>query len=118
MMPLPQLSEKGVFVMTGTDSVIDHWSPFGTGDILEKANLYAQLYRGSDEFHLSRAMAISTGGVLPLNDKGQRVWPKAGDSAEFVLINASCSAEAVARLPTRRVTFHQGRLVAGQIGKA
>ncbi|CAI2017552.1 amidohydrolase family protein [Serratia proteamaculans] len=118
MMPLPQLSEKGVFVMTGTDSVIDHWSPFGTGDILEKANLYAQLYRGSDEFHLSRAMAISTGGVLPLNDKGQRVWPKAGDSAEFVLINASCSAEAVARLPTRRATFHQGRLVAGQIGKA
>jgi cytosine/adenosine deaminase-related metal-dependent hydrolase len=70
MMPLPQLSEKGVFVMTGTDSVIDHWSPFGSGDILEKANLYAQLYRGSDEFHLSRAMAISTGGVLPLNDKG------------------------------------------------
>lgn len=61
MMPLPQLSEKGVFVMTGTDSVIDHWSPFGTGDILE-ANLYAQLYRGSDEYHLSRAMAISTGG--------------------------------------------------------
>lgn len=58
--------------MTGTDSVIDHWSPFGTGDILEKANLYAQLYRGADEYHLSRAMAISTGGVLPLDDKGQR----------------------------------------------
>ncbi|MDU4230949.1 MAG: amidohydrolase [Klebsiella grimontii] len=118
MMPLPQLSEKGVFVMTGTDSVIDHWSPFGSGDILEKANLYAQLYRGSDEFHLSRAMAISTGGVLPLNDKGQRVWPQAGDNAEFVLVNASCSAEAVARLPARTATFHQGRLVAGQVGKA
>ena len=44
-MPLPQLSEKGVFVMTGTDSVIDHWSPFGRADMLEKANLYAQLYR-------------------------------------------------------------------------
>ena len=76
MMPLPQLSEKGVFVMTGTDSVIDHWSPFGTGDILEKANLYAQLYRGADEYHLSRAMAISTGGVLPLDDKGQRAGRK------------------------------------------
>ena len=62
--------------MTGTDSVIDHWSPFGTGDILEKANLYAQLYRGADEYHLSRAMAISTGGVLPLDDKGQRAGRK------------------------------------------
>ena len=27
-MPLPQLSEARVFVMTGTDSVTDHWSPF------------------------------------------------------------------------------------------
>ena len=71
MMPLPQLSEKGVFVMTGTDSVIDHWSPFGSGDMLEKANLYAQLYRGRDEFRLSRAMAIATGGVLPLDDQRQ-----------------------------------------------
>nr|WP_217277115.1 amidohydrolase family protein [Photorhabdus heterorhabditis] len=115
MMPLPQLRSKGVFIMTGTDSVIDHWSPFGTGDMLEKANLYAQLYRGSDEYHLSRAMAIATGGVLPLNDRGQRVWPQAGDKAEFVLVAASCSAEAVARLPARQATFHQGRLVAGTV---
>nr|WP_207627014.1 amidohydrolase family protein [Photorhabdus stackebrandtii] len=115
MMPLPQLRAKGVFIMTGTDSVIDHWSPFGTGDMLEKANLYAQLYRGSDEFHLSRSMAIATGGVLPLNDQGQRIWPQVGDKADFVLVAASCSAEAVARLPTRQATFHQGRLVAGSV---
>lgn len=115
MMPLPQLSENGVFVMTGTDSVIDHWSPFGSGDMLEKANLYAQLYRGSDEFHLSRALAIATGNVLPLNDAGQRVWPQVGDKASFVVVNASCSAEAVARLPPRSATFHQGRLVYGSV---
>lgn len=30
-MPLKQLRDKGVFVMTGTDSVIDHWSPYGFG---------------------------------------------------------------------------------------
>ncbi|AKH63639.1 hypothetical protein VY86_10155 [Photorhabdus thracensis] len=117
MMPLPQLSAKGVFIMTGTDSVIDHWSPFGTGDMLEKANLYAQLYHGSDEFHLSRSMAIATGGVLPLNDQGQRIWPQVGDKADFVLVTASCSAEAVARLPTRQATFHQGRLVAGTVAR-
>ncbi len=43
-MPLKQLRDKGVEVITGTDSVIDHWSPYGLGDMLEKANLYAQLY--------------------------------------------------------------------------
>lgn len=118
MMPLPQLSKAGVFVMTGTDSVIDHWSPFGSGDMLEKAYFYAQLYRGSDEFHLSRAMAIATGGVLPLDDEGKRAWPNAGDDAAFTLVGASCSAEAVARVPARTATFHQGRLVFGSIGKA
>lgn len=118
MMPLPQLSEKGVFVMTGTDSVYDHWSPFGRADMLEKANLYAQLYRGSDEFRLSRAMAIATGGVLPLDDSGKRAWPKVGDDAAFTLVPASCSAEAVARLPERSATFHRGRMVFGSVGVA
>lgn len=118
MMPLPQLSRAGVFVMTGTDSVIDHWSPFGSGDMLEKAYLYAQLYRGSDEYHLSRALAISTGGVLPLDEDGNRAWPKPGDEAGFSLTTASCSAEAVARLPARTATFHKGRLVSGGVGKA
>ncbi|MFJ5370835.1 amidohydrolase family protein, partial [Bosea sp. CER48] len=117
-MPLPQLSEKGVFVMTGTDSVIDHWSPFGKGDMLEKANLYAQIYRGSDEFRLSRALAIATGGVLPLDDSGKRAWPKAGDDAAFTLVPASCSAETVARIPERSATFHRGRMVFGSVGMA
>ena len=118
MMPLPKLSEEGVFVMTGTDSVIDHWSPFGSGDMLEKAYFYAQLYRGSDELRLSRAMAIATGGLLPLDDKGNRSWPKTGDDADFTLVGASCSAEAVARLPKRSATFHRGRMVYGSVGKA
>jgi cytosine/adenosine deaminase-related metal-dependent hydrolase len=118
MMPLPQLSKAGVFVMTGTDSVIDHWSPFGSGDMLEKAYLYAQLYRGSDEYHLSRSLAISTGGVLPLDKDGNRAWPKAGDEAGFSLTPASCSAEAVARVTDRSATFHKGRLVFGGVGKA
>ena len=118
VMPLPQLRGKGVTLMTGTDSVIDHWSPFGTGDMLEKANLCAQLYAGGDEFSLSRAMTIATGDILPLNDKGEQVWPKAGDRAEFVLVMASSSAEAVARRAPRTATFHNGRLAYGQIGQA
>lgn len=117
-MPLPQLQDKGVFVMTGTDSVIDHWSPFGSGDMLERSYLYAQVYRNSDEFRLSRSLAIATGGVLPLDDEGKRAWPKVGDTAGFTLVGASCSAEAVARIPARSATFHKGRMVYGSVGKA
>ncbi len=117
-MPLPILRERGVFVMTGTDSVYDHWSPFGRADMLEKANLYAQLYQGSDEFSLSRALAIATGGVLPLDDDGKPAWPQVGHSADFTLLPASCSAEAVARVPARTATFRKGRLVSGSVRAA
>ncbi|WP_297204044.1 amidohydrolase family protein [uncultured Pluralibacter sp.] len=110
-MPLRQLTESGVWVMTGTDSVIDHWSPFGTGDMLEKANLYAQLYIHPDELSLSRALAIATGNVLPLSDKGERNWPREQDEASFVLVDASCSAEAVARVSARTATFYRGKRV-------
>ncbi|NNS06381.1 amidohydrolase family protein [Erwinia sp. JH02] len=116
-MPLKQLQDNGVFVMTGTDSVIDHWSPYGLGDMLEKANLYAQLYVRPGELALSRALAIATGNRLPLNDKGERVWPVEQDEASFVLVDASCSAEAVARISPRTATFHQGSLVWSTLNK-
>lgn len=114
-MPLKILNKNGVFVMTGTDSVIDHWSPFGLGDMLEKANLYAQLYTRPDEFALSRSLAIATGNILPLDEKGKQVWPAKGDDAGFVLVDASCSAEAVARISPRHAAFHKGNLVYGTI---
>ncbi|MEX3021889.1 amidohydrolase family protein [Kluyvera sp. STS39-E] len=114
-MPLKQLRDKGVTLMTGTDSVIDHWSPYGLGDMFEKANLYAQLYIRPNEQNLSRSLFLATGDVLPLNDKGEQVWPKAQDEASFVLVDASCSAEAVARISPRTATFHKGQLVWGSV---
>ncbi|MBQ0209144.1 amidohydrolase family protein [Providencia rettgeri] len=117
-MPLKILNNNGVFVMTGTDSVIDHWSPFGLGDMLEKANLYAQLYTRPDELALSRALAIATGNILPLDTKGQQIWPTKGDDASFVLVDASCSAEAVARISPRHASFHKGKLAYGTMQKS
>ena len=114
-MPLPRLREKGVTVVSGTDSVIDMWSPFGTGDMLEKSNLYAQLYGGYDELGLSRALGLVTGGVLPLAADGTQHWPRVGDAADFMLVDSTCSAEAVARRSPRVATFKQGRVVAGAV---
>jgi len=45
-----------------------------------------------------------------LDDKGNMQWPKANDSAEFVLINASCSAEAVSRVSPTMALAHEGAL--------
>ncbi|OAB46742.1 amidohydrolase [Paenibacillus antarcticus] len=115
MMPLPMLHKKGVKVKLATDSLTDHWSPFGNGDQLEKAGRFAELYGYNDEQSLSQSLGFITGGITPLNHDGEQVWPKAGDKANFVLVPASCSAEAVARRPKCQVVSYEGRLVSGSL---
>ncbi|MGE7926325.1 amidohydrolase family protein [Lysinibacillus xylanilyticus] len=109
--PIPLLQEKGVNVSLGVDSVMDHWSPFGKGDSLEKAGTLAERFGLSDERSLGQTLRYITGGITPLNIEGERVWPKVGDNADFVLVDASCSAEAVARRATRKAVVFTGNFV-------
>ncbi len=111
IMPIPVLYKYGVDVMTGNDCIIDWWSTFGSGSILQKANLAAQLYGYRTEFDLSRILKLATHNILPLDDKGNRSWPKAGDQADMVLIDASCSAEAVSRISPVKSLIHRGNIV-------
>lgn len=111
-MPIPTFYKHNVSLMTGTDSIIDHWSPFGSCDMLEKAKLTAELYGWRDEFTLSRALQIATKDQLtPLTAEGKQVWPLPGQEATFIVVDASCSAEAVARTPKREAVFNRGKLV-------
>lgn len=110
-MPVPDLLKKGVDLRVGTDNIYDHWSTFGTGNMLQKANLAAQLYGMETEFELSRALGFATGQTLPLDKNGHRQWPEKGDIGNAVLIKASCSAEAVSRLPQIKAMVHKGELV-------
>lgn len=110
-MPIPTLKKHNVNVLTGTDNLMDNFSPFGTGDMLQKANLCAQLYDWTDEYRLNRALKMITNHTLPLDDQGTQVWPFVGANADFILVNASCSAEAVARLPKREAVYYKGQLI-------
>lgn len=111
IMPIPTLYQYGVEVVTGNDSIIDHWNTWGTGSVLQKANTMAQLYGYSSEFALSRSLKLATGNILPLDDKGKQQWPKPGDQADLVLVDASCSAEAVSRVSSIKSLIHQGNIV-------
>ncbi len=115
IMPLPLLKEKGVQVSLGTDSLTDHWSPFGNGDNLEKAGRLAELYGYVDEWSLSQSLGFITGGKTPLNKQGKQVWPAVGDDADMNLVKASCTAEAVARRATREAVFYKGTLLSGSL---
>ncbi len=110
-MPIPTLLKQGVNVTLGNDSIVDHWNTFGSGSVLQKANLAAQLYGYSSEFDLSRALKLATAGTAPLDDKGKQQWPKIGDEANAVLVDASCSAEAVSRISNITSLIYKGNTV-------
>lgn len=109
--PVGLLHQKGVDVAVGCDNIFDSWSPFGNGDILERAGRLAQLSRWSHERALAETLQFITGGIKSLDNKGQQAWPKIGDAANMVLIEASCSAEAIARTSKRKMTIYKGNIV-------
>ena len=102
-LPLAEMMARGIAVGLGTDNVLDAWSPFGTGDVLERASRTAEILEWHDDVRLIAALGLA-GGRLPA----------AGESADFVLLPAANEAEAVARYPRPRVGIKAGRLVAGE----
>ena len=111
IMPIPTLMKYNVNVTTGNDSIVDYWNTMGTGSVLQKANLAAQIYGQVSEFGLSRMLKLATAGPLPLDDQGKQQWPKIGDTADIVLVDASCSAEAVSRISPIKSLIYQGNIV-------
>ncbi|HDR3894595.1 MULTISPECIES: amidohydrolase family protein [Bacillus] len=117
VIPIPLLDKKGVKVSLGNDSITDHWSPFGTGDMLQKANRLAERFGWSDERSLGKAIRFITGGKETLNNEGKRVWPNVGDEASFILTNATCTAEAVARQTEKSLVVYKGSIVVGSLNE-
>ncbi|EAG2958113.1 deaminase, partial [Listeria monocytogenes] len=48
---------------------------------------------------------------VPLDKNGAQQWPKVGDSADFLLTPAACTAEFVARKGFVSKSFYQGTVV-------
>ncbi|WP_313239536.1 amidohydrolase [Sphingobacterium multivorum] len=111
IMPIPTLRKYGVKVLIGNDNIQDHWNTFGSGNMLLKANLIAELYGYGTEFGLSRTLAFATRYKLPLDNNGNQQWPKVGDEASMVFVEASCSAEAVSRISPVTSLIHKGNIV-------
>ncbi len=108
---LPLLRRNGVKVHVVNDNINDHWSPFGTGDLLQRASRAAEKFDQVDERSLAQCLSMVTRGVTPLSWEGELLWPKPGDAADFVLVPAESTAHAVARVPLERVVIFRGQVV-------
>jgi len=109
--PLKLLREHGVEVFGGSDNIRDAWSPFGNGDMLERAMLigYRANFRHDEElafaFDMVTAAAARVLGVAPY---GVAV----GAPADLVVVEAGSLAEAVATRPRRKLVIKAGRVIA------
>ena len=109
--PLKLLKEHGVEIFGGSDNIRDAWSPFGNGDMLDRAMMiaYRANFRHDTELALAFEMVTAAGArVLGLADYGLR----AGGPADFVAVEATTLAEAVATRPRRKLVVKAGRVVA------
>ncbi|KQL37234.1 amidohydrolase [Psychrobacillus sp. FJAT-21963] len=109
--PIDLLDNHGVKVHFGCDGFYDSWSPYGNGDVLEKATRFCELTNKKDEKSLKNALKWVTGGILPLNKEGQKVWPNIQDDANFIFFDAASSAEVVARKTKNRLVMVKGELL-------
>ena len=111
MPPVKLLKEHGVEVFSGSDNIRDAWSPFGNGDMLERAMMvgYRANFRHDHELRLAYDMVTTAPArVLGVADYGLKL----GGPADMVVVDASNIAEAVATRPRRKMVIKAGRVIA------
>ena len=113
-LPFMLYINEGVPVNIVNDNINDHWSPFGTGDLIETVNRACQIHDITDEYSISRILKAVTGGITPLDDEGNRVWPRVGDSADILFVKGESSAHVIARILPERVVLFRGEIVHGE----
>ncbi len=109
--PLFLLAEAGVRVFCGNDDVRDTWSPYGSGDMLERGCIigWRSDVRYDSQLEQVYDMCAGTGAaVLGIAEHGV----DAGKEANFYTIPAETMAEAIGMHPARNLVFFRGRLVA------
>lgn len=109
--PIARLRAAGVTIACGHDGIRDLWSPFGSGDMLERAMhlAYRSTFRRDEEIEIALE-AATYGGARALGLQAYGLEP--GARADIVVIDASTPAEAVVTHPVRDLVIKAGRVVA------
>jgi cytosine/creatinine deaminase len=110
MPPLKRLKAHGVRVFCGSDNIRDAWSPFGNGDMLERAGIVCDRQNFRSDADLAEAFALVT--EAPAAVMGRSNPLEVGAMADFCLLPARSIAEAVASRPTDRTVVRGGVVLA------
>jgi len=111
MPPVQRLVAEGVTVFAGSDNIRDAWSPYGNGDMLERARLigYRAALLTDAELRLGLGLVTTAPArVMGLPDPAL----VEGAAADLVLVAAAGVPEAVAAAPPRALVVKAGRIIA------
>jgi cytosine/creatinine deaminase len=98
-------------VFGGSDNVRDAWSPYGNGDMLERATLIA--YRQGFLADEDLALALSLVTEAPASVLGLEDYTlKEGAWADLVAVPVASVPEAVVEHPPRLLVMKRGRIIA------
>ena len=107
MPPVKPLRARGVTVFGGNDNIRDLWSPYGNGDMLERAWMIAQRqgFRSDADLAIAFETCSKAGAaILGLEASGIAV----GAIASFFAVRAETLAEAIAERPGDRQVWIAG----------
>ncbi|MGW4031485.1 amidohydrolase [Streptomyces sp. NPDC004838] len=111
VLPTASLTRHGVLVAAGSDGVRDSWSPFGNGDMINRAHLLAYRTDARTDGELAACYhLVAHGGAALLGLPATRL--EIGDPADFVLLAAGSLPEAVVDRPVPAMVVRAGRIVA------
>jgi cytosine deaminase len=109
--PVGRLRARGVTLFAGSDNIRDCWSPYGNGDMLDRAAIIAERHAMFTDRELEHAFALATSEA----DKalgGPRRGLRAGAVADLVVVAAASVADAVIDRPPRFLVLRAGRTAA------
>lgn len=108
--PVKTLINAGVKICGGNDNVRDLWSPFGSGDILERVALIAMKngFRRDEDLELTMELCTTRGAeLLGLKDYGITE----GCKANFVLVKGRNLPESIVSYNKDRMVFRNGKMI-------
>ncbi|MCF8069706.1 MAG: amidohydrolase family protein [Desulfobacterales bacterium] len=109
--PFEILRRSGINVCCGSDGIRDTWTPLGNGDMLERATLLAYRYELDKDEELDATLnAITFAGAKALNIDNYGL--RTGFTADFVILDAETTGEAIAIRPPRAFVIKSGKIVA------
>ncbi|MCZ4354752.1 amidohydrolase [Roseovarius aestuarii] len=109
--PIARLTDLGVNMCCGSDGIRDAWSPFGNGDLLERAFLAAYRFDWNSDPEFALALDCTTVNAARAIGRDARGLV-AGAQADFIMIDAQSPGDALCRRPGARRVVRAGRIVA------